>query len=65
MLLSMTFGRNAHPYMRKRYNDYLNHLEAGAKDELNFYERQEIDLIVKQGKEITIKQIQETALKEK
>lgn len=47
MLLSMTFNCNAPAYMRKKYNDYLNRLETDAKDQLNFYERQEVDLIVK------------------
>lgn len=47
MLLSMTFNYNAPAYMRKKYNDYLNRLETDAKDQLNFYERQEVDLIVK------------------
>jgi len=43
----MTFNYNAPAYMRKKYNDYLNRLETDAKDQLNFYERQEVDLIVK------------------
>ena len=47
MLLSMTFNNHAPAYMRNKYNNYLNRLETDAKEQLNFYERQEIDLIVK------------------
>lgn len=54
MLLSMTFNRNTPAYMRSKYNMYLHSLDSQAANELSFYERQEIDMIIKEGKEMVL-----------
>lgn len=50
MLSSITFGNNAAVQIRARFHSHLKRLKNMAASNVTFFERQEIDQIIKQGK---------------
>lgn len=48
----MTFSADAPEYMKWKYQMYLKKLKEDAASSLSFYDRQQIDGLVKAGKEI-------------
>ena len=50
LLLSCTYKTNACAYLKHKYKVYIDELFSEDQKKLSFFERQEIDKIIKEGK---------------